>query len=96
MMKESLTGRRTQRRRRVFVRVLFGAGECEHWALVAVGEHAGRCLECGTFVRTPFTIHGSEAAAVDRAGAPRRSANQLAMDEVRLPEVVTVLQPCAA
>jgi hypothetical protein len=78
MMKESLTGRRTQRRRRVSVRVLFGA------------------RECGTFVRTPFTNHGSEAAAVDRAGAPRRSANQLAMDEVRLPEVVPGVQPCAA
>ena len=42
------------------VRVLRGAGECEHRAFVGVGDHAGRCLECGTCVPTPFTIHRSE------------------------------------
>ena len=91
MTKQWLTGRRMQDRRRPFVRVrVEAAGECEHRALVGGGDHVGRCLECGTCIRTPFTIQG-------RADAPRLSANRLTMEEVRLPAVVVpVLQPCAA
>jgi hypothetical protein len=59
MMNQGLsgTGRRDGRRR--FVRIRGAAEECGHRALVGVGDHAGRCLECGTCVRTPFTIGGS-------------------------------------
>lgn len=59
MTKQWLTGRGTQEKRRRFVRVRGEAGECEHRALVGAGDHAGRCLECGSCVRIPFTIQGS-------------------------------------
>ena len=89
MTKQWLTGRGTQEKRRRFVRVRGEAGECEHRALVGAGDHAGRCLECGSCVRIPFTIQGS--------GRTGPGPNQLGMDEVRLPAaVVPVLEPCAA
>jgi hypothetical protein len=60
MTGQGLAGSGTHKRRWRFVRLHWEAGECEHRALVGMGEHAGRCLECGTCVGTPFTIHGSE------------------------------------
>jgi hypothetical protein len=36
-------------------------GECRHPVLVGIGDLAGRCLECGTSVPTPFTIHSFTA-----------------------------------
>jgi hypothetical protein len=58
MLNQRLTGTGRHSGRRRLLRVRW-AGECEHLALVGVGDHAGRCLECGTCVRTPFTISGS-------------------------------------
>jgi hypothetical protein len=60
MKKQRLSGTGRPERRRWFVRVLREAGECEHRALVGLGGQAGRCLECGTCVPTPFTVHRSE------------------------------------
>jgi hypothetical protein len=60
MTKQRLTGTGRQAKRRWFVRVPWEAEECDHRALVGVGDHAGRCLECGTRVATPFTVHRSE------------------------------------
>lgn len=93
MTKQRLIGRGTPEGWRRLVRVRRRAGECEHRAFVGAGDRAGRCLECGSCVRTPFTIHRSEGLPV----SGRRDANLLRMDEVRLPAVVVpVLEACAA
>jgi hypothetical protein len=60
MTKQRLAGTQRNEKRRWFTRVLREAGECEHRALVGAGDQAGRCLECGTCVPTPFTVHRIE------------------------------------
>ena len=42
---------------RIWSRLLHHSG-CLHHSLVGLGDHTGRCLECGVAVPTPFTVHG--------------------------------------
>jgi hypothetical protein len=91
MTNQGFTGSGRGNGGRRFIRVRWTAGECEHRAMVGTGDHAGRCLECGTCVPTPFTIHRSERRPTGV------TANRLAMDEVQLPApVAPVMERCAA
>ena len=98
------TGRETKGQWRRLIGVRSNAGVCDHRAVVGAGDHVGQCLECGACLATPFTVRTTtcllvarplQGARVARNGT--RSANRLAMDEVRLPAaVVPVLKRRAA
>jgi hypothetical protein len=101
----TFTGRETKGQwRRRLIRVRSNAGVCDHRALVGAGDHMGQCLECGACLATPFTVRTTTCLLVARplqgarvAENGTRSANRLAMDEVRLPAaVVPVTEALAA
>ena len=92
-MKQFTDSQRNGKRRRL-MRVRSNAGVCDHRAMVGLGDHVGRCLECGACETTPFTIRRTSCVPITPiqggrlAGSGTRTANRLSMDEVCLPAVV--------
>jgi hypothetical protein len=87
------TGSQRNGQRRRLLRVRSEASVCEHRTVIGAGDHVGRCLECGAYLATPFTVRRPTSLLVtppsqgERVGSNRlRSTNRLAMDEVRLPD----------
>ena len=70
----------------------FSSSRCLHAAVIARGEHTGKCLECGAEVATPFTIQsrGHRAERSERSSAVGSCAmgQLIDMADYRLPPAV--------
>ena len=73
----------------------FSRSRCLHAAVIARGEHTGKCLDCRAEVTTPFTIHsrGQGAGRTEFSSAVGSCAmgQLIDMADYRLPPAVGAL-----